>query len=362
MAVITILGAGVMGSAMCLPACARGYEVRLVGTHLDVAIIDSLKMSGRHPRLAVKLPARVKPFTFDQFAQALGDDTDLIILGVSSAGIEWAIDRLCETLTKPVPVLMITKGLATQAGTLIALPDHVGSEVKRRIGLTLEIAAVGGPCIAGELAVARQTGVVITARDVSLAERLCSMLATEFYHPRASSDLIGVEVCAAFKNFFAIAVGWAAGRRETFPPVDNGAFNHNAAAILFDQAIAEMMVLVRHLGGNEVSVWGLPGAGDLYVTSQAGRNSRLGRQLGLGLSYGEVKAGPMKDDTIEGAELGIAVAPTLDEMMTSRRLDRAALPVTSALLAALTRDAPLDIPWDLLHRYAAAEVGSARTR
>ena len=40
--VITILGAGVMGSAMCLPARARGHEVRLVGTHLDTAIIDSV--------------------------------------------------------------------------------------------------------------------------------------------------------------------------------------------------------------------------------------------------------------------------------------------------------------------------------
>ena len=35
MAVITILGAGVMGSSMAMPACDRGHEVRLVGTHLD---------------------------------------------------------------------------------------------------------------------------------------------------------------------------------------------------------------------------------------------------------------------------------------------------------------------------------------
>jgi glycerol-3-phosphate dehydrogenase (NAD(P)+) len=246
---------------------------------------------------------------------------------------------------------MITKGLAPQSDTLVALPDFVASEVKRRTGLDLGIAAVGGPCIAGELAVARQTGVVITARNPVLAERLCAMLATDFYHPRPSRDLIGVEICAAFKNFFAIAVGWANGRREAFPPVDNGAFNHNAAAILFDQAVAEMMVLVRHLGGNDVSVWGMPGAGDLYVTCQAGRNSRLGRQLGLGLTYAEVKAGPMKDDTIEGAELGIAVAQTLNGMMASEHLDRAALPVTSALLAALTHNAPLEIPWERLHRY-----------
>lgn len=350
MAVITILGAGVMGSAMCLPARARGHEVRLVGTHLDTAIIGSVRATGLHPRLAAILPSGVKPYTYDQFAAALGDDTDLILLGVSSAGIGWAIDRLCETLKKPIDVVMITKGLAPGDGTLHALPDHVAAEVKRRAGLDLTIAAIGGPCIAGELAVGRQTGVVITARDVAFAERLCNMFVSDFYHPRPSGDVIGVEVCAAFKNFFAIAVGWAAGRREALPPAENGAHNHNAAAILFDQAIAEMMVLTRHLGGDDISVWGMPGAGDLYVTCQAGRNSRLGRQLGLGLTYAAVKAGPMKDDTIEGAELGIAVASTLEGMMAGKKLDRAALPVTSALLAALTESTLLEIPWDLLHR------------
>ena len=81
--------------------------------------------------------------------------------------------------------------------------------------------------------------------------------------------------------------------------------------MIFDQAIAEMIVLARFFGGKDRSVWGMPGAGDLYVTCQAGRNSRLGRHLGLGfLRRG--KAGPMKDDTIEGAELGIALAATLN--------------------------------------------------
>jgi len=113
-----------------------------------------------------------------------------------------------------------------------------------------------------------------------------------------------------------------------------------------------MMVLARFLGGEDRSVWGMPGAGDLYVTCQAGRNSRLGRQLGLGLSYGEVKAGPMKDDTIEGAELGIALASTLKQLMASGKLDAASLPVTAALINSLTSHQPLEMPWSKLHRYA----------
>jgi glycerol-3-phosphate dehydrogenase (NAD(P)+) len=136
------------------------------------------------------------------------------------------------------------------------------------------------------------------------------------------------------------------------PATENRAFNHNAAAIIFDQAIRELMVLVSAHGGTEQSVWGMPGAGDLYVTAQAGRNSRLGNNLGRGLTYSQTKDGPMKGDTIEGAELGVTVAATLRAMMASGALDQRALPLTTALLDALTNDTALDIPWAAFHRTA----------
>jgi glycerol-3-phosphate dehydrogenase (NAD(P)+) len=348
--VITILGAGVMGSAMCMPASDRGHEVRLVGTHLDRDIIDSVRASGRHPKLNVGLPDGVTAYRHEEFASALGSDTDLVLLGVSSAGVAWAIDRLCETLTSPLPVVMITKGMHPGGERLTALPDRVASEVRRRTGMDLAIAAIGGPCIAGELAARRHTGVVITSHDADFAQRLCAMLETGYYHPRLSADVIGVEICAAFKNFFAIAVGWAAGRLETMPPTENRAFNHNAAAIIFDQAIRELMVLATAHGGTGQSVWGMPGAGDLYVTCQAGRNSRLGNNLGRGLTYSQTRQGPMQGDTIEGAELGVTVAATLRAMMARGALDGASLPLTRALLDALTGDSPLELPWAQFHR------------
>ena len=350
MSTVTILGAGVMGASMCMPLRDRGHAVRLVGTHLDTAIIDAVKATGRHPRLNVTLPDGVTAFQHCDFATALGSDTDLILLGISSAGVGWAIDRLCETLKGPVPVVMITKGMHPEADRLSALPDRVAAEVKRRTGIDLTIAAIGGPCIAGELAVRRHTGTVITSHDLALAQQLCDMLACDYYHPRLSADVIGVEICAAFKNFFAISVGWAAGHLEKMPATDNRAFNHNAGAIVFDQAIRELMILVSAHGGTGESVWGMPGAGDLYVTCQAGRNSRLGNNLGRGLTYSQTKDGPMKGDTIEGAELGLTVAPTLRAMMKNGTLDARSLPLTTALLDALVNDTALDIPWAALHR------------
>jgi glycerol-3-phosphate dehydrogenase (NAD(P)+) len=337
---VTILGAGVMGSAMALPLADRGYNINLVGTHLDGAIIESVKAKQFHPRLNVTLPSSVKAFSHDEY---LHNNSDLILLGVASAGVTWGIEKLASVLQTPTPILMITKGMSSR---LEALPNVVASGLKHKLGFAVPVAAIAGPCIAGELAVRRPTGTVIVSHDFGLALQLCDALQTDYYQPRASMDLIGAEICAAFKNFFAIAVGFAHGAQEKLPSTENKALNNNTAAILFDQAIREMMVLVKAFGGSPESVWGMPGAGDLYVTCQAGRNSRLGNHLGKGLTYAEVKSGPMQHDTIEGAELGIAVANTILE---SDHLDHSRLPLTLALLKTLTQDAPFTPPWSAMH-------------
>ncbi len=343
-----ILGAGVMGSAMCLPFVDRGMNVRLVGTHLDEEIVTSVQATRLHPKLNVILPAGVKAFRWMEFGDA-ACDAEFILLGVSSAGVGWAIDRLCEVLKAPVPVILITKGMHPEMLSLSALPDVVAREVKARLGFDLPVAAIAGPCIAGELAVRRHTGTVIGSRHVPLAVQFCEAFRTDYYHPRISNDMMGVEICAAFKNFFAIAVGWAHGALETMPEAENKARNNNPAAILFDQAVRELMVITMALGGTAESAWGLPGVGDLYVTCQAGRNSRLGNNLGRGLTYAETKAGPMKGETIEGAELGLATAQSLWSMMRALRLDANKLPLTRALLAALTENEPFQPEWNAFH-------------
>jgi glycerol-3-phosphate dehydrogenase (NAD(P)+) len=342
---IAILGAGVMGSAMAVPAAAQGHRIALVGTHLDEDIVRSVVGNGHHPRLGLPLPASVTAHRWEGFGAVMQRRPDLLILGVSSAGVEWAIQRIDESVRHPVPVLMITKGLAATADGIEVLPAIVQREVKARCGLDLPVLAVGGPCIAGELAAGRDTSVVISGGTGPLVDATIALLGADFYHARRADDLVGVEVCAAFKNFYALAVGWATGRLEREGRGGNGALMHNLAAGLFAQAIAEMEVLVETLGGARATVAGLAGAGDLYVTCLAGRNSRMGRLLGLGLCYSEAKAGHMAQDTVEGAELALALGPTLERMLAAGRLPAARMPVLQAVIEAVCHDRPMAIDW-----------------
>ena len=53
---ITIVGAGMMGSALAFPARENGHRVRLTGTHLDREIIAESKRTGKHPKFDRPFP------------------------------------------------------------------------------------------------------------------------------------------------------------------------------------------------------------------------------------------------------------------------------------------------------------------
>ncbi|MBK1696403.1 hypothetical protein [Rhodovibrio salinarum] len=347
---MTILGAGVMGSAFAVPAVDNGHTVHLVGTHLDDDWVDSVAETGWHPKLRCHLPDGIKAFRNDQLAEALGDDTDLVCLGVNSAGIEWGADRLCEVLQRNHPVIMITKGLRAHATGFENFPTLVARKLDAAGLDASRVAAVAGPCIAGELAARRESGVVFTHQDQGYLDWLRQLLANDsYYFVRTSTDVDGVEACAAWKNFYALAIGVPSGYLDVRAPAENGAAMHNPAANLFAQAISEMRLLTTFMGGSIENVLAMPGTGDLYVTCQGGRNSRLGRRLGAGKLYRDIMAGPMHGETVEGAELALAVGPALERLCGEGRLPAERLALARAVCHAIAQNAPLDLPWSHFH-------------
>ena len=346
---ILVLGAGAMGTAFCFPLADAGNRVCLVGTHLDKDWVASIRANGVHPKLKQRLPAGVTVFTHDQIPEVLSSAIRLIVLGVSSAGIDWAVRQLGPLIKAPTPILMLTKGLAVKNGLLCILPEIV-QEKLTRYGIEEPVVdAVGGPCIAAELAARRDSSVVFASANKKQLDWLVGLARTAYYHIRPSTDVIGVEACAALKNSYALAIGSPAGWLESQERNRDHAKAHNLSSGLFTQALEEMRHIVSFMGGTAESVFGLAGCGDLYVTCQAGRNSRMGGLLGKGLKYSEAKARHMAHDTIEGAELALTIGPTMEKLMAQGRLDRSSLPLAQAILEAVCRDQPLRLPWRKFH-------------
>lgn len=349
MARIVVIGAGVMGTAFTLPASDRGHEVRLVGTHLDRALIEAMKTERRHPRLRSTIGERVTPYQDSEIDAAMAGPIDLIVYGVATAGVDYATDQIAPRLTGPTPIVLLSKGVTDAGDRIGILPDAVIAGLKQHGAPAAPVGAIGGPCIAGELAVRRDTASTLGFPDLALATAWVDALSTPYYQLRPTTDLIGLELCAAFKNFYAIGVGIANGRMDTGKPAENGAFMHNAAASLFAQVLPELEQIVATHGGDRGSVYGLPGLGDLYVTCQAGRNSRLGRALGAGHTYASAMAGPLKDETVEGAQVAQTVAPVMARLAQRGQLDRARLPLAHAIIDAITTNGALAPAFTAFH-------------
>lgn len=346
MARVVVLGAGMMGTALCTPIADAGHAVHLVGTHLDDAWIDAMKRDRVHPRLGVPLPERVTPHMLADLPEVIRG-ADFIGVGVSSAGVEWAASALAPFLRPDLPLIAVTKGLAEVApGELRVLPDVFRDALPEPLRSTVFPGAIGGPCIAGEIARRVPTAVVFTGRNPDHLRALAAAFSTPYYHVRTSTDLVGVEVCAALKNAYAVAIGIGAGMHERAGGKPAPVAFHNFEAAIFAQSCIEMDLVVRALGGLPSQVPGLPGAGDLFVTCSGGRSSRLGRLLGLGHPFQEARQ-LMASDTLESADLVRVLGGALDRLSDAGLLPPGGLPLMRHLYEVIVLERSLDMPFQL---------------
>lgn len=345
---VAIVGAGMMGSAMAWPLSDNGHHVRLVGTHLDTQIIASCQAKGFHPKLRRPLPANVQPYYVEQVARAL-EGAEVVVSGVSSPGVHWIGRTLAPHLKPGMKLIAITKGLeATADGDLRILPDVLADELPAGVRGKVSIAAIGGPCIAHELAGRRHTCVYFTSRNAAVLPFFREMFKTPYYHIFLSTDIIGVEVCVALKNAYTLAVGLAEGMLDRLGgPDEANALNHNPAAAIFGASAREMARLVSLLGGNPAMVNSLPGVADQYVTCMGGRTVRLGRLLGKGLTYEQAQA-EMAEQTLESAFVVAQIAKALPGLEARGLLGRDELPLTRCLCHAISGRGLADVNFDRL--------------
>jgi len=344
MTTVAIVGAGMMGTALCHPLADAGHGVRLVGTHLDEAWVSAMKRERVHPKLGVPLPDGVQPYSVSELARAL-DGADIVAIGVSSAGVRWAAQQVGPLLRPGTPVIAVTKGLEhASPGVLRVLPDVFHDALPPALHGHVHPAAIGGPCIAGELARRVPTAVVFTGRDASTLAMLAKVFSTSYYHVRTSTDVIGVEVCAALKNAYAMAVGIGAGVHERAGLEPGPVAHHNYESAIFAQACVEMTRLVAALGGRVDQVPNLAGAGDMLVTCSGGRSSRLGKLLGLGVPFAEARA-RMAGDTLESADIVRVVGDALPHMVARGLLPDGSMPLMRHLHDVIVHGAPVAMPF-----------------
>lgn len=341
MAVVTIVGAGMMGSALAFPARENGNEVRVVGTHLDREIINACIASNQHPKFEKVFPKGISFYQIEELEVAL-TDADVVVGGVSSFGVQWFADTVLPVIPESAVVLTVTKGLMdTEDGSLLTYPD-IWKKKLESIGKKLSLNAIGGPCTSYELVAHDQTEVAFCGDDINTLWYLKEVMQTEYYHISITTDVTGIESAVALKNGYALGIALTIGLNQK--NFGNEQIHFNSQAAVFGQATKEMHRLLQFQ--NALTLDNLcVGVGDLYVTVYGGRTRLVGILLGRGLSIDEARM-ELKGVTLESLVVAERVARAIKLNIQKGILREEDFPLLLHIDEILREKKQVDIPWE----------------
>ncbi|MEX0991660.1 MAG: NAD(P)H-dependent glycerol-3-phosphate dehydrogenase [Actinomycetota bacterium] len=269
MAQVTVFGAGAMGTAMAMHAARLGADVALWANPVDEPALRAIRSDGKHPALPEHLPERLSVFGPDDLGAA-ADGCEVAIMAASSAGARSLAKMVEGSVSGLRLVVSVAKGLESDSGKRT-------SQVYAEEFAGVPVAAIGGPCLAAELAQGLPTAAVWGGPTVDDARIGGSIAEGPTYQVVYTDDLPGLEFCSVAKNVTAIGMGLLDGLGQTLSEDFK-----NAKAALFTKGITEVAEFIQALGGRWETAMGLAGLGDILVTGLGGRNRLYGELVGAG--------------------------------------------------------------------------------
>lgn len=266
---IGVMGSGAWGTALAIHFALHHHSVWLWSHNpAHVAQLQQQRCNERY------LPDFVLPENILPVADLL--PAEVIIIATPVAALRSSAIKLREAGLGDVPVLAVCKGFEQQTGLL---PHQVLAEVlpdNKTIGL------LTGPSFAQELAQQQPCAVTLASANMAWIQHLAVKLNTAVLRLYANQDVTGAAVGGAVKNVLAIATGIADGLN----------YGMNAKVALMTRGLAEISRLALALGGQQATLMGLSGMGDLILTctGSLSRNRKVGWLLAQGKSLAQALA------------------------------------------------------------------------
>ena len=307
---ILIIGGGAMGSAFSIPCLENNNLVTITEPYNKIFIKNLNSKKKFHPSLKLYLPKKLKFVNYSK--EIFKKRFDLIVIALSLAGIDF-IGKELKDLNIKTPLLVLTKGLKfdKKKKKILTISDLLKNNYR-----VANVSVLKGPCLAKELANKNKTSVVVANKNIKIAKWIGKLISTKYYLTEFSKDVIGIEICSAIKNIYAMIIG--------------SGQNLNTRSDLFQKSANEMKFLIKYFKGDVSTILGLAGIGDLYVSAIGGRNSKMGDFLGKGFTFAVAKKRFMPKDTVEGEQLAREIAPYI-----LRKIDKKRIPLMYHLLKAI---------------------------
>ena len=314
---IAIMGSGSWGTAFAQIVAdnLHNHVVRIWGRNSDVVSeINSFHSNSKfHPGAVI--PEKIFATTEARIAL---EGADVVILAVPAQTLRENLKSWGEYVPKGAVVVSLLKGF--ERGTHARMSEVIREELGIDEG---QIAVATGPNLAGEIIKREPAAVVIACSKEENAVELQDAIATPYFRPYTSLDVVGCEVAGTIKNVMALAVGMASGL----------GMGDNTKATVITRGLAETTRLGIALGADPMTFAGLAGMGDLVATcsSPLSRNRSFGERLGRGLGLSQAQS-----ETKTTAE-GVSSAAAVLELASEHGVD---MPIVEAVVDVVANGLP----------------------
>ena len=262
---VAVIGAGSWGTAISQLLANNGHNVSLWARKSSV--VEGINQEHHNPRYLSDSELSENIVATTSYHDALLR-ADAAVVVTPSKLLRGVARAFADVVDSEFPVIICSKGVEEDSGYLAVqvFESEMGNEER--------FAVLSGPTYASEVVRGVPSAAVIASPARETAELFQGLFASEAFRTYVSEDVTGVELCGAYKNVIAIAVGAAYGL----------GYGENTAALLMTRGLAEMSRLVVQCGGQAITCMGLAGMGDLVLTcgSDTSRNRSFGKMLAAG--------------------------------------------------------------------------------
>lgn len=329
---VAVLGAGSWGTALAMVLADKEYDVNIWSIFPE----QVEEINKDHTNLAflkeVSLPENI---IASSHMEEVLEGAKYIIMSVPSSAVREVSQKLKPFLKDDVIIVNTAKGL--EPGTLKRISEIISEELD---GVEDRLVVLSGPSHAEEVALRMPTAVVVASSNEESAKKVQDLFMNDYFRIYVNTDVIGVEVGAAFKNVIALASGIT----------DGLGLGDNTKAALITRGMAEIERIGVAMGGQPATFAGLSGIGDLVVTatSMHSRNRRAGIAIGRGEDIEDIKK--EMGMVIEG----VRTAETIIELNKKYKVDT---PITNHVYKIIYEgEDPRETVYELMRRDKKREI------
>jgi len=265
---IAIIGGGSWATAIAKIVVQHTHHIGWYMRRDDQ--IDDFRRMGHNPRYLTSVHFDTSEIQFESDINRIAQQYDTLVFVTPSPYLKNHLKKL-KTRIKDKFIVTAIKGIVPDENLICSEYFHQVFDVPHE-----NLACLGGPSHAEEVALERLSYLTVGCSDVEKARAFAAVLTSEFIKTKTSDDVIGIEYSSVLKNVYAIAAGICSGLK----------YGDNFQAVLMSNAVQEMTRFLTAVHPIDRSPYDSVYLGDLLVTgySNFSRNRTFGTMIGRGYS------------------------------------------------------------------------------